>query len=250
MGRRLAGALCGVMGVMALLLGGCHESGPGKSGASDTGCAAWPGPDEPPPGFSALFDGQSLRGWKGLVGDPPKRAKMSAATLEVEQAKADERMRAHWKAEGGVLKYDGKGDSLCTARDYGDFEMLVDWKIEKGGDSGIYVRGSPQVQIWDNPLGSGGLYNNEKNPKNPLVVADRPIGEWNTFRILMQSERVSVWLNGTLVTDNVVLENYWERDKPIYRTGQIELQNHSSPLEFRRVFIRELLVAKAAGEDR
>ena len=78
-------------------------------------------------------------------------------------------MRAHWKAVDGILVFDGKGRSLCTAKDYGDFEMLVDWKIEKKGDSGIYLRGSPQVQIWDadqggegNKIGSGGLYNNQK----------------------------------------------------------------------------------------
>ena len=174
------------------------------------------------------------------MADPPKRAKMTPAQLAAEQAKADQRMREHWRAENGVLKYDGKGDSICTARDYTDFEMLVDWKIEKGGDSGIYLRGSPQVQIWDNKLGSGGLYNNQKNPSNPTMVMDKPTGEWNTFRIRMVGDRVSVWLNETLVTDNVLLENYWEREKPIYPTGQIELQNHSSPLEFRNITIREL----------
>ncbi len=193
-----------------------------------------------PDGFTPLFDGRSLSGWKGLVADPPHRAKMSAEALAAAQAKADESMRAHWRVEDGVLKFDGKGESLCTAADYGNFEMLVDWKIEKGGDSGIYLRGSPQVQIWDNPLGSGGLYNNQKNPSNPTSVADKPIGEWNTFRIRMVGEKVTVWLNGTLVVDGVVMENYWERSKPIYPTGQIELQNHSSPLEFRNISIKRL----------
>lgn len=191
----------------------------------------------------SLFDGKTLTGWKGLVADPPKRAKMSAAELAAAQAVADQRMREHWRAENGILYYDGKGDSICTARDYTNFEMTVDWKIPPKGDSGIYLRGSPQVQIWDNPLGSGGLYNNQKNPSNPLLVADRPPGEWNTFRIRMIGERVCVWLNGTLVTDNVLMENYWERDKPIYPSGQIELQNHSSPLEFRTITIRELPVS-------
>jgi len=146
----------------------------------------------------------------------------------------------------GVIVFDGKGKSLCTTKDYGDFDMLVDWKIKKDGDSGIYLRGSPQVQIWDpavkaaNGVGSGGLYNNKKNPDKPLVTADNPVGEWNTFRIKMVGEKVSVWLNGKLVTDNVTLENYWERDKPIYETGQIELQNHGNTLYFRNVFIKEL----------
>jgi hypothetical protein len=128
--------------------------------------------------------------------------------------------------------------------------MLVDWKISKDGDSGIYLRGSPQVQIWDpdNPKeehngaarGSGSLWNNQKGERFPLVRADKPIGEWNHFRIRMVGDRVSVWLNGKLVTDNVVMENYWDRKQPIYPREQIELQNHNHPLYFRNIFIKEL----------
>ena len=190
-----------------------------------------------------LFDGRSLDGWKGLVADPPARAKMTPPELATAQAAADERMRAHWRVADGALVFDGKGESLCTAADYGDFELLVDWKIEKGGDSGLYLRGSPQVQIWDpaaNPVGSGGLYNNQKGKSKPSEKADRPVGEWNSFRVIMIGERVSVYLNDKLVVDNVVLENYWERDKPIYPSGQIELQAHGNPLAFRNVFIREI----------
>ena len=196
-----------------------------------------------PEGFKALFNGKDLAGWKGLVGDPRSRAKMSKAQLAAEQKKADERAAMHWTVEDGVLIFDGKGQSLCTARDYADFEMLVDGKIKSKGDSGIYLRGSPQVQIWDPALqkvGSGGLYNNQKNPSKPLKLADKAIGEWNTFRIRMVGERVSVWLNDELVVDDTVLENYWERDKPIYPTGQIELQNHGNTLYFRNIFIKEL----------
>jgi hypothetical protein len=168
---------------------------------------------------------------------------MTPQQLADAQKKADEQMRAHWKVEDGALVFDGKGDSLCTAKDYGDFELLVDWKILPRGDSGIYLRGSPQVQIWDlnaNPIGSGGLYNNQKHPSKPTRCADKPIGQWNTFRIKMVGERVTVWLNGELVVDNVVLENYWERDKPIYPTGQIELQNHGNTLYFKNVYLREI----------
>jgi HEAT repeat protein len=194
-------------------------------------------------GFVPLFDGRSLSGWKGLVADPPARAKMAPADLAKAQAEADERMRAHWSIADGALVFDGKGESLCAASDYGDFELLVDWKIEKAGDSGLYLRGSPQVQIWDpaaNPAGSGGLYNNQKGKSQPLEKADRPVSEWNSFRVIMIGERVTVYLNDRLVVDNVVLENYWERDKPIYPTGQIELQAHGNPLYFRNIFVREI----------
>jgi HEAT repeat protein len=194
-------------------------------------------------GFVPLFDGRSLDGWKGLVADPPGRTKMTAEELSRAQAEADRRMRAHWRVEDGALVFDGRGDSLCTESDYSDFELLVDWKIGPGGDSGIYLRGSPQVQIWDaapNPAGSGGLYNNKKGPSQPLEKADRPVGEWNSFRIVMLGERVTVYLNDRRVVDSTVLENYWERDKPIYPAGQIELQAHGNPLWFRNVFVREI----------
>jgi HEAT repeat protein len=194
-------------------------------------------------GFVPLFDGHGLGGWKGLVADPPGRAKMTPAELAKAQAEADDRMRAHWKVADGVLVFDGKGESLCALGDYADFELLVDWKIENGGDSGLYLRGSPQVQIWDagaNPAGSGGLYNNQKGRSLPLEKADRPVGEWNAFRIFMIGDKVSVYLNDRLVVDNTALENYWERDKPIYPSGQVELQAHGNPLFFRNIFIREI----------
>ncbi|MCX5644709.1 MAG: DUF1080 domain-containing protein [Phycisphaerae bacterium] len=206
-------------------------------------------PDQPPAGFVALFNGKDLTGWKGLLKDPydnpDKRAALTLDEAKRLQQEANEDMRAHWKVADGILVFDGKGRSLCTAKDYGDFEMLVDWKIEKSGDSGIYLRGSPQVQIWDTAnsgaqVGSGGLYNNQKNASKPLKVADKPVGKWNTFRITMIGTRVTVLLNDELVTDNVIMENYWDRNKPIYPTGQIELQNHGNFLYFRNIYLREI----------
>jgi hypothetical protein len=211
-------------------------------------------PDNTPPeGFVALFNGKDLTGWKGLL-DPKKKldnpinkAKLSPEQLEKAQAEADENMRQHWKVENGEIVFDGKGRSLCTAKDYSDFEMWVDWKIPPKGDSGIYLRGSPQVQIWDTALtnvgaqvGSGGLYNNKKNPDKPLVKADKPVGEWNTFWIKMVGDKVWVKLNGQTVVDGVVLENYWDRNQPIFPTGDIQLQNHGGPLWFKNIYIKEL----------
>lgn len=203
--------------------------------------------NSPPSGFVALFNGQDLDGWKGLVANPKKRAEMTDDQLAEAQQRADQRMRDHWKVEDGVLVFDGQGDSLCTAKDYGDFEMLVDWKILPKGDSGIYLRGSPQVQIWDpqvsapeKGIGSGALFNNQKHPSRPLVKADKPVGEWNTFRIRMVGDKVSVWLNDELVVDDVVMENYWERGKPIYPVGQIELQNHGNTLYFKNIYLKAL----------
>lgn len=224
-------------------------------------CLALAADNTPPEGFTALFNGKDLTGWKGLLKEPldnpARRAKASPEQLAEAQKEADEVMRGGWRVENGTLIFNGKGRSLCTAKDYGDFELYIDWKIEPRGDSGVYLRGSPQVQIWDphtkptmfgSEAGSGGLYNNEKNPKNPTKVADKPIGQWNTFYIKMVGDRVTVKLNGETVVDNVVLENYWERDKPIYPTGQIELQNHGSTLWFKNIYIRELPRETPKGE--
>lgn len=198
----------------------------------------------PPEGFTPLFDGESLAGWKGLVepdGGPPQRNKLTPEQLAVAQEAADRKMAQHWSVDAdGTLFFDGKGDSICTVKDYTDFELIVDWMIPPAGDSGIYLRGSPQVQIWESVVGSGGLYNNQRHENNPLEKADNPVGKWNRFFIRMQGERVWVWLNGVLVTDGVVMENYWDRKQPIYATGQIELQNHGGPLWFRNVWIKEL----------
>lgn len=217
---------------------------------SATALADSPPDNTPPEGFVALFNGHDLSGWKGLVGNPLMRAKMSAAELAAAQAKADEKMREHWSVQEGALVYDGRGESLCTAEDYANFELLLDWKIGPAGDSGIYLRGSPQVQIWDADhepyfglganLGSGSLWNNEKNPRQALVRADRPVGQWNTFWIRMVGERVSVKLNDQLVTDNVVMENYWDRGQPIFSTGQIELQHHGNKLWFKNLYLKRL----------
>ncbi len=204
----------------------------------------------PPEGFTALFNGKNLDGWKGLVGNPKTRATMPKEKLAEEQAKADALMNKHWSVQDGILIFDGKGQSLCTKKDYANFELMCDWKIKKAGDSGIYLRGTPQVQIWDTKApelfkhgadkGSGSLWNNAKHPKHALVHADNPVGEWNSFHIKMVGERVTVKLNGKTVVDNTVLENYWEKDKPIYESGQIELQNHGNTLYFRNIYIKEL----------
>ena len=207
----------------------------------------------PPPGFKALFNGRDLTGWQGLLkppfDNPAKRAAMTPEERQKAEAEADDVMRKGWRAENGLLIFNGVGRNICTAKDYGDFEMYVDWKITPHGDSGIYLRGSPQVQIWDpftkptlygSEVGSGGLYNNYIHPSKPTKVADKPIGQWNSYYIKMVGERVTVKFNGELVVDNVVMDNIWEHGKPIFSTGQIQLQDHGSTLWFKNIYIREI----------
>lgn len=197
--------------------------------------------------FQPLFNGHDLSGWKGLVGNPISRSKMDSLTLAREQAKADIKMREGWSVKDGLLVFNGHGDNLCTDKNYRDFELFVDWKITKDGDAGIYLRGTPQVQVWDTSrrdvgaqVGSGGLYNNQKNPSKPLLVADNAIGEWNQFRILMEGDMVTVYLNGKLVVDKVPLENYWDRNLPLFKEEQIELQAHGTYVAYRDIYLREI----------
>jgi HEAT repeat protein len=198
-------------------------------------------------GFKSMFNGRDLTGWHGLVENPVVRPGLKPADLAKKQAEADKKALLNWSVKDGCIWFTGSGDNLCSVKEYGDFEMLADWKITKAGDSGIYLRGSPQVQIWDTSrvesgaqVGSGGLYNNQKNPSKPLKVADNPVGDWNSFRIVMTGEKVSVWLNGELVVDNVTLENFWDRNIPIFPKGSIELQAHGTDLAFRDIYVREI----------
>ena len=198
-------------------------------------------------GFESMFNGKDLTGWKGLVSNPVARSKMTAEDLLKAEAEANAKAKQDWVIDNGLLVFTGHGDNLCTVKKYGDFEMYVDWKITEKGDAGIYLRGSPQVQIWDTSrrevgaqVGSGGLYNNKINESKPSTVADNPINQWNNFHIIMKGDRVTVFLNGIKVTDNVVLENYWDRNLPIFVKEQIELQAHGTYVAYRNLFIREL----------
>ena len=207
----------------------------------------------PPAGFTALFNGKDLAGWRG--GDTFDHRKYLALPDD-QRAEQDAKwiadMRAHWRAEGDELVNDGHGKYATTVKDYGDFEFLIEYKTVPLADSGIYLRGVPQVQIWDhtNPKefkngadkGSGGLWNNSPgvSGKDPLVLADKPFGEWNKFRILMVGSRVSVWLNDKLVVDHANLENYYDRKTPSPAKGPIELQTHGGEIRWRNIFIREL----------
>ena len=210
-------------------------------------------PSDPPPGFTALFNGRDLAGWRGGdTFDHRKLLAMPPADREAQIAKWTASMRDHWRAENGELINDGHGAYATTETDYGDFELLVEYRTVPKADSGIYLRGVPQVQIWDYTetakfnigadKGSGGLWNNSAGApgKDPLVLADKPFGEWNAFRIRMIGSRVSVWLNQKLVVDHAIMENYYDRTTPVPARGPIQLQTHGGEIRWRNVFIREI----------
>ncbi|MCI0700068.1 MAG: DUF1080 domain-containing protein [Planctomycetia bacterium] len=208
---------------------------------------------KPPKGFVPLFNGKNLEGWKGHT-TMKERATLASEKLADLQKQRTKTALEHWKVADGAIHCDGKGGvSLVTDKDYGNFELLLDWKIEKNGDSGIYLRGQPQVQIWDSDnspgakgvdkgSGSGGLWNNPAGDKAkiPLKKADKPVGEWNTFHITVKGDEVTIKLNDVLVVDKGKLLNYWEKGKPVPEKGPIELQFHGDPLWFKNIYIKEL----------
>jgi hypothetical protein len=217
----------------------------------------------PPAGFRAIFNGQDLSGWYGL--NPHKVAKLKGEELaeQLKQQRAD--FAKHWKVEDGELVNPGTGPYATSEEEFGDIELLVEYKTVPKADSGIYLRGTPQVQIWDiTPAGgktgpprfaekgSGGLFNNSKNSagKLPLVVADKPFGEWNAFRIRQIGAKTWVWLNDKLVVDGVELSNYWDRGKPLPAKGPIMLQTHGGEIRWRNLFVRELTEAEKSGEQK
>lgn len=258
----------------------------------------------PPQGFQALFNGTDLSGWYGWsTKDPTELWKMTPEQLADYKKKSvegglpegkngPENIKAHWKVENGELVNDGKGLYLTTDKDYGDFEFMVEYKALPEGDSGIYLRGIPQVQIWDSTKGdprglgqdkgSGGLWNNSKGApgKDPSKLMDKPFGEWNSFKVRMIGERVTVIFNGEKVVDNAVLENFFANKKagyiayakpattdakkkeekapeklangwikdPAFAKGPIQLQTHGSEIRWRNVFIREISSEEAMTE--
>lgn len=243
--------LCGLSGLLAALLflpaaaGGPRQEAGGSEAV-------------------AIFDGESLEGWHG-IGTVDPRALVSMNPGE-RQSRIDawtQEARRHWKAEEGVLVSDGTGPFLATDKHYGDFELELEYAIAPGADSGVYLRGSPQVQIWDHTdeskfaagadKGSGGLWNNTPGEPSrfPLVVADNPPGEWNKLRVIMVGSYVTVWLNDQLVVDHAIFENLYDsrrpegERRPVLREGSIILQTHGGETRWRNITLRDIAPAEA-----
>ena len=216
---------------------------------------------KPPSGFVSLFNGENLDGWWGAkTEDPEKWMSLSTNEFQKKWEASQIDIHKHWSVENGELVNDGKGLFLTTDKNYGDFELLLEYKTVAGADSGIYLRGIPQIQIWDSTKeggkwklgadkGSGGLWNN--GPKgapgrDPLVKSDKPFGEWNKFHITMRGNLVTVILNEKLVVDEAPLINYWDRKtpidkrKPLRDKGPIQLQTHGGEIRWRNIYVKEL----------
>ena len=212
----------------------------------------------PPAGFRAIFNGTDLAGWYGL--NPHSVVKLEGEKRDAALKQQREEFSKHWRVENGELVNTGTGPYATTEEKFGDIELLVEFKTVPKADSGIYLRGTPQVQIWDinqpslpdnpnrNPnKGSGGLFNNspKSSGRDPLVLADKPFGEWNAFRIRQIGASTWVWLNDKLVVDGAAMENFWDRAKPLPEKGPIMLQTHGGEIRWRNLFVREITAEEA-----
>ena len=206
--------------------------------------------DSPPAGFTPLFNGKDLAGWHGY--NPHSITKLTGEKKDAMLAKMREEFPQHWSVKDGELFNPGTGAYATTDKEYGDIELVLEYNMAPKGDSGVYLRAVPQVQIWDPTdekafkhnaqLGSGALWNNSpgKPGKDPLVLADKPAGEWNTLRVVMVGSRVSVWLNGKQTVDHAILENYYDRKAAIPAKGPICLQTHGAAIRWRNLAVREI----------
>jgi hypothetical protein len=217
-----------------------------------------------PEGFTVLFDGKTTEGWHGRPHLDPREWEKTSD--QQKQAWHEDALK-HWTIENNELVNDGHGTYMTTNEEFGDIEFLIEYKTVPRADSGIYLRGTPQVQIWDSTeeakfsigadKGSGGLWNNSPGAagKDPLVLADKPFGEWNSFRIMQVGARTSVWLNGKQVVDGAIMENYFDRAAPLFAKGPIQLQTHGGEIRWRNIFVRKIgtdeanaYLAKYSGE--
>jgi len=222
---------------------------------------------EPPEGFDVMFNGENLDGWYG--NDPHNTNKAADEKRDEAIAAQQEAFLAHWSVDNGELVNDGHGPYCTTKKEYGDIEFVIDYKTVALADSGIYLRGTPQVQIWDTTeaggkwdidadKGSGALWNNSQGTPGrvPLVLADKPFGEWNALRITQLGSRTSVVFNDQLVVDNAIMENYWDAKRltPLPARGPIHLQTHGGEIRWRNIYIREIPADEAnallRGDDK
>ncbi|WP_075081987.1 3-keto-disaccharide hydrolase [Mariniblastus fucicola] len=211
-----------------------------------------------PEGFESVFNGNDLDGWYAMpTADPRKFAELSPEGQQARIAELESKTDEFWRVEDGVIINDGNGPYLTTKRNFRDYELLIDFKLEAGGDSGVYLKATPQVQVWDtthepsfkhgSEKGSGGLWNNGKGSpaRFPTVHADKPVGEWNTMRIQQVGARTSIWLNEKKVVDHQIMDNYWARQLPIIASGPIQLQTHGGKMYWRNIFVRDIEAQEA-----
>jgi hypothetical protein len=237
----IASALAGVMALSQLSLASADEQPNTLT------------PAEKEAGWELLFDGKTFEGWRGykLKEMPPGWTVSDGAMVRVKGG------------EGG--KGAGGGDDIITIDQFDNFELTVQWKIVAGGNSGILYRVSedaitswhvaPEMQVLDNSKHptrdkrqlAGALYDLYAPPKD----VTKPVGQWNTAKVVANGNHVEHWLNGTLLFECELGGDDWNqrvanskfKGMPKFaknRSGHICLQDHSDRIEFRNIKIRPL----------
>jgi cytochrome c len=196
-------------------------------------------------GWRLLFDGTTTNGWRGYKAqDCP----------------------SGWRAENGALVRAAQAGDIVTTDEFGDFELVLDWKIARGGNSGVFFRvDESHGSVWESGAEMQVLDNDEHvDGRNPLTSAGsnyalhapprdvtRPAGAWNRARLVVRGAHVEHWLNGVKVVEYELWTDEWKAlvaaskfaGMPAYalaQRGRIALQDHGDRVEFRDVKLREL----------
>ena len=255
--RHTSLAVVALLALAAVLPAACQPSSGGPAAAAPastnppTGTAAGRQPagasraDAAPGVWKSLLDGGALAAWRGY-----KSADVPPG----------------WKLSSGVLAKERPVADIVTRDTYGDFELELDWRIGDAGNAGIFYRGTeeyeriywtaPEYQLLDDIKGAdnktrltcaGAAYGLYPSPPGHL----KPVGEWNTTRIVARGAHVEHWLNGVKLLEYELWSPDWEAKVkaskfsvwPKYgreRTGHIALQgDHQGSLAFRNMRIRE-----------
>jgi hypothetical protein len=195
--------------------------------------------DEPPkpgPGFTALFNGKDLTGWVAHGGKLEK-----------------------WGVENGMIYSGGAGGWLMTDKEFRDFELRLEYRMPRGGNSGVAVhsplQGDPaytgmEIQLLDDDADQ---YKNLRPAQYTGSIYDvvpakrgfiKPVGEWNSIRILSKGRHLTVEMNGTVITDANLDDYTTDHGKKhpglLRADGHLGLQDHGGRVEFRNIFVKEM----------
>jgi hypothetical protein len=249
--RRRLPRVAHAMMVLAIPLVSCggapaaSDAAPGEEAMAEPPVANTLTAAEQAAGWRLLFDGQSTAGWRGW-----KQAAMPAG----------------WQAVGGALTRVDAGGDIITTEPFESFELALEWKIEKGGNSGIFFHvteeggamyeSGPEYQVLDDSAHADGLKPETSAGSNyalhaPSQAAAKPPGEWNEARIVVNGAHVEHWLNGVKIVEYELWSDDWKARVaaskfaawPIYgmaKTGHIALQDHGDPVAFRNIRIRPI----------
>lgn len=190
---------------------------------------------DPPKGFTALFNGKDLTGWKA-TGDP-----------KVWGADAD---------KGIIFVTGGNGGYLMTEKEYGDFELQLEYKMPKMGNSGVGIRsplkGDPayvgmEIQLLDDANWKGLKPVQQTGSIYGVVAAkkinSKPFGEWNTMRIVAKGRKILVEHNGEVLVDADLDEqkaHFKEHPGLTREKGHIGFQSYNFRVEFRNIYLKAL----------